>query len=254
MSFVATAIVGSAVIGGVSSYLGAEAQADAAAASADASLTASRESNELTREMYEQGREDLEPWMIAGENALGRLESQPDFKFTASEFEFMADPSYDFRKQEGINALDQSAASRGRVLSGAQDKAVVGYAGDMASQEYSNAYSRWQSEEGNRFNRELSEFNANESSDRYLAGQGQASAAGVAGAGAQMASTSAQTSMAGATAAGNAYMAAGDATAAGYAGVATAANQGIENFLLAPSPSAATSYSGFNDSVNPSWG
>lgn len=232
MSIIVGAIVGTSVIGaGVSMYAAGQ-QADATQAAGDMSLAATRESNALTKEMYEQGREDMEPWRVAGENAIQRIEAQPDFKFDASEFQFMSDPGYSFRLEEGINALDASAASRGRLQSGAQQKAIVGYGQDMASQEYKNAYNRWQSEEQNRFEREKAVFNTNENRDRYLAGQGQAAAAGTASSGNQMADTSARTAMAGATAAGNAAIAGGNAMAAGAQGVATSFNTGVENYLL----------------------
>jgi len=232
MSFIATAVIGSAVIGVGGAYLAGEAQIDAAGQSADATLTTSRESNALTKEMYEQGREDMMPWMVAGENAIKRLEDQPDFKFNAQEFEFMADPGYQFRLQEGIDALDQSAASRGRTQSGAQGKAIAGYAGDMASQEYSNAFNRWQSEESNRYGRELGTYNTNTQQDQFLSGQGQAAAAGVGAAGTNMAATSSANTMAAGRSASNAYLAAGEATAGAYTGAATAINQGIGNYLL----------------------
>lgn len=52
------------------------------------------------------------------------------------------DPSYQFRLNQGINALDKSASARGMLLSGAQQKAINNYAQDTASQEYANAYNR----------------------------------------------------------------------------------------------------------------
>lgn len=226
------AIVGTAVVGGAASYLAAGEQAGAAKAASNQSLQATRETNALTKEMYEQGREDLEPWMIAGENAIKKLETQPDFRFTSKDFKFMADPGFEFRLNEGINALDRSAASRGRILSGAQDKAITSYGQDMASQEYQNAYNRWQSEEANRFNREQSVYNTNENHDRYLAGQGQAAAAGQAAAGNDMANTTANTTMAGITASNNALISAGDANASGITGIAKSINRGVENYLL----------------------
>lgn len=226
------AIVGTSIVGaGVSMYAAGE-QADAAEAAGNMSLSATRESNALTRQMHEEGREDLEPWRMAGENAIKRLEERPDFSFTAEEFEFMADPGYEFRLQEGINALDRSAASKGRLLSGAQDKAVTKYAGDMASKEYGNAFGRWQSEEGNRFSREQTEYNTNDNRDRYLAGQGQAAAAGSAAAGNDMARTTANTTMSGAAQAGNAVIAGGNAMAQGAENFGTAINTGVENYLL----------------------
>jgi hypothetical protein len=47
-------------------------------------------------------------------------------------------PGYQFRLQEGINSRDASAASRGLLLSGAQQRAVERFGQDFASNEYGN--------------------------------------------------------------------------------------------------------------------
>lgn len=51
-------------------------------------------------------------------------------------------PGYDFRMQEGINALDTSAASRGSLFSGATQKALTRYGQDYATGEYNNYLNR----------------------------------------------------------------------------------------------------------------
>jgi len=62
--------------------------------------------------------------------------------FSASDFQ--ADPGYAFRLSEGMKALDRTAASRGGLLSGATLKGAQRYGSDLASQEYGNAYNRFQ--------------------------------------------------------------------------------------------------------------
>lgn len=52
------------------------------------------------------------------------------------------DPGYDFRFSQGVKALQNSAASRGTLLTGGTLKALAGFGQDMASQEYSNAFGR----------------------------------------------------------------------------------------------------------------
>ena len=78
--------------------------------------------------------------------------------FGASDFQ--ADPGYAFRLSEGMKALDRTAASRGGLLSGATLKGAQRYGSDLASQEYQNAFNRYQAnraqqaqEYGNAFNR-----------------------------------------------------------------------------------------------------
>lgn len=199
MAWVAVAVgVGTAVVGAYGASKSAEAVGDASAAS-----------NELQMAMYEQTREDQEPWRIAGANALKRVEDTPDFKFTSKDFMEMKDPSYEWRVSEGINAMDRSAASRGRLLSGAQDKAITRYGQEAGAQEYSNA-----------FNKKLTEYNANLAKDQSLAQVGQSATNVVAGVGANTANAMSK-----------ATLAAGQAQSEAYGGIATSINQGAENYL-----------------------
>lgn len=55
---------------------------------------------------------------------------------------FQADPSYQFRLNEGQNALNRSLAAKGGLLSGSAVKAGQRYASDYASQEYGNYWNR----------------------------------------------------------------------------------------------------------------
>lgn len=63
------------------------------------------------------------------------------------------DPSYQFRLDEGLKALQRSAAAKGTLLTGGTMKALERFAQDYASTEYSNAYARAASEQGNDFDR-----------------------------------------------------------------------------------------------------
>jgi len=199
MSWVATAIVGSAVVGGVATYYATEE-----------SGKATEKAIASTEAQYQQTREDQEPWRIAGEKALQTIQDTPDFQFTAQDFEAMKDPGYQFRMEEGVNALDRSAASRGRLLSGAQDRAVTRYSQGLASQEYGNA-----------FNRALTTNQANLGKQQSLAGIGQNALNITNQAGQQS------------TAAINALnMNQAQTTANMYGNLAQTANQGIGNYLL----------------------
>lgn len=52
------------------------------------------------------------------------------------------DPGYKFRLDQGMQALQNSAAARGGLLSGNTAQAITNYAQDYASNEYSNVYNR----------------------------------------------------------------------------------------------------------------
>lgn len=75
------------------------------------------------------------------------------FQKTFGDTEFQGDPGYQFRLQQGQNALQQSAAAQGGLLSGAAAKALSKYNQNFASNEYQNAYNRFTNDQNNRFNR-----------------------------------------------------------------------------------------------------
>jgi hypothetical protein len=57
--------------------------------------------------------------------------------------ELQMDPGYAFREQQGMQAVNRSAAAAAGLQSGAALKAAQRFGQDMASQEYGNAYSRF---------------------------------------------------------------------------------------------------------------
>jgi len=128
------AILGAAGVGALASRSASKTQAGAAAQAAD-----------LQQQQYEQTRQDLEPWRKAGVNALGKLEGMADYTMFGPE-QFSKDPGYGFRLSEGQKALERSAAARGGLISGGALKAATRFGQDMGSQEYSNAFNRYQIE------------------------------------------------------------------------------------------------------------
>jgi len=67
--------------------------------------------------------------------------------------QFVKDPGYDFRLQQGTNTLQNSLAARGGLFSGAAGKALTQYGQDYGSNEYQNAYSRFTGDQTNMYNR-----------------------------------------------------------------------------------------------------
>lgn len=90
-------------------------------------------------------------------------------KFDNSTFE--KDPGYQFRMDEGNKALNNSLAAKGGLLSGAAAKAATRYNQDYASNEYNQAYGRFNADQTNLYNRLMG-----------FADKGQSAAAGSAGA------------------------------------------------------------------------
>lgn len=137
-------MVPAAIIG--SSLLGSSSARSAGAAQADAANRAS----DLQYQMFKEQSALQEPWRKAGETALNKLIPEATNYTPFGMDQFQADPGYGFRLKEGMRALEQSAAARGGLLSGNTGKALTRYGQDAASQEYQNAFNRYQTERASR--------------------------------------------------------------------------------------------------------
>jgi hypothetical protein len=192
-----TAIIGSAILGAASSRSAAKTQANAANRAAD-----------ISQQQYEQTRQDLEPWRKAGEGALNKLIPLSEYqKFGMDQFQ--QDPGYAFRLSEGQKTLDRSAAARGGLISGGALRAATRYGQDMGSQEYQNAFNRYQIER-----------NAQLAPLQSLAGIGQTTATQLGQSGAANAAN-----------VGNYLTGGAAAQAAGQVGMANAFTGGLGTYL-----------------------
>lgn len=132
-------IVGGAILG--STLL----SSNAAGKAADVQSAASDRAAQLQKEMFDKQVELQAPWRQAGERALGKLEAASNYTpFSMNQFN--ADPGYAFRLAEGQKALERSAAARGGLISGSALKAAERFGQDYGSQEYTNAFNRYQTE------------------------------------------------------------------------------------------------------------
>lgn len=192
------AIIGSSLIGGASSRSAAGTQAAAADRAA-----------ELQREMFERQVELSKPYREAGQVALNKLIPLATEYTPFGMQQFQQDPGYAFRLSEGQKALERSAAARGGLLGGATGKALTRYGQEMGSQEYQNAFNRYQAERQARLNPLQS-----------LAGVGQTTSQQLGAAGQQMASN-----------VGEAIGAGAQARASGYMGAAGALGGGLNQYL-----------------------
>lgn len=221
---VAAAVIGSAVVGGAvsasSSSKAAKAQQNAANTASAAQLQAAQDSNELQKAIYDQNRTDATPWRNAGVAALGQLATgmQPGGSLSTpfSMANFQADPGYQFRLDQGNKSIEQSAAARGNQLSGATMKALQKYGQGVASDEYNNAYNRFNNDQNTQFNR-LS----------GIAGTGQTATNQIANMGQNYAGAVNSNSMNAANNIANNIIGAGNARASGYVGQANAVNNAI---------------------------
>jgi hypothetical protein len=241
----AGAMLATAGVGLVGSMLGADAAGDAAATQAGAadrasenSLTASRESNALQKQMFDKQIELNQPFRDAGLTGQNRLMEllglggntgaagygSATKNFSMGDFE--ADPGYQWRLQQGQQALERSAAARGGLLSGRAAKDMTNYAQGAASQEYGNVY-----------NRKFNEFQTNRTNQlnplQSLAGMSQTASGAMSNAAGNYGTNVGNTLTSTANTVGNNMMGAGNARASGYVGQANALNQGISGGINA---------------------
>lgn len=98
----------------------------------------------MQQEQQARAEKQFTPYATAGRDSLSRYQAnignQPTYQNTLANL--VNDPGYQFRLQQGQETLENSAAARGSLLSGATLKDLQGYAQGMASQEGAAAYSR----------------------------------------------------------------------------------------------------------------
>ena len=220
---VAAAIVGGAVIGGIASNSAASKGAKAADRASDLSNQQYQQTRTDQLAQLAQQRADGAPYREAGYGALsqlvGGMKPGGDLNRNFSMADYQADPGYQFRQQEGEQGINRAATASGARYSGATLKALQRFNSGLASQEYGNAYSRFNSDMGNRFNR-LS----------ALAGTGQTAVSQAGQAGQNAYGNIAAAGQANSSAQGNAAQAAAAARASGYVGTANAINSGIGQY------------------------
>jgi len=201
-----------------SSLLGANAAQKAAITQAKATA----DSNALVSKMYEEQKALQQPYVAGGTAAQNRMltllglqggdTTSADYgsankNFTPSDL--TTDPSYQFRLSEGLKSLDRQAAARGGLISGGAIKAAQEYGQQSASQEYQNAFNRYQTNRSN-----MLQPLGN------LITSGQNAAAGVGTAAANYGNTVSNNLQSGAA-----------ATAAGDVGTANAISGGVSQYL-----------------------
>jgi hypothetical protein len=128
-------------------------------------------------------------------------------QYTPEEFAKGIDPGYQFRLQQGQEATNRMANMGGGLISGNALKGQEDYTQGLASQEFSNAFNRRQTERSNIFNTLL----------------------GIANIGNSAYNTSAQTGAQAAGTVGNTIQNIGSAQAGGTVGAANAITGGIQN-------------------------
>ena len=210
MPWMALAIGGSALLGASASKSAANTQA-----------AATDRAGELQREMFQEQNRLQEPFRQGGMAAQNKLLTYfglpggtegADYGKYARDFgmsDFTTDPGYGFRLAEGQKTLDRQAAARGGLISGGALKAAQRYGQEMGSQEFQNAFNRYQTNRANQLQPLQS-----------LMGAGQTATNTMGTAAANYGSN-----------AGNLMTSGGAARASGYVGGANALTSGLGQYM-----------------------
>jgi hypothetical protein len=162
MSWVAAAVGGSAVIGGV---LGSNASKDAARAQGDSA----KDAMQLQREQWASARADNAPFLATGTAANKRLamllgiggdsgaEGSGDLTAEVQRGGFEADPVYQsglkFGADQGRDAINARATAGGMYDSGATLKALDPFGNDYGSTKANESFNRFNTSNDSIFNR-----------------------------------------------------------------------------------------------------
>jgi hypothetical protein len=206
------AILGAGLLGAGASIWGANKAADAQKESANQAAAAQQQAMEYQKANYEKTSGNLNPFIQSGQGANNLLSSfyglngsNPALGESALAA-FAKSPDYQFAMKEGIGALDNSAASKGSLMSGNQMRAVTEYGSGLATQNLSNYLTRLSG----------------------MSGQG-IQAGGMLG---QIGTGAGNSVGASATNLGNSYMASGTAEASGILGSVKGFNSGLNTLSL----------------------
>jgi len=113
---------------------------------ADAIKSAQDSANATQKAEETQARTDLAPYNAAGSSAVKTTADLSGANgldaATAAQANFLKSPGYDFQLSEGLRAVDQGAASKGILHSGATIKAETAYGEGLAQQDFTSYYNR----------------------------------------------------------------------------------------------------------------
>ena len=253
-----TSAIGSIAGGAIASSganKAASTQSDAALQAAQLQHQDAQDALNFQKQQYTTQQQQLAPWLSAGTTAINQLagEQVPGFQAPTAATE-QNDPGYQFRLQQGMDALQNSAAAKGGLLSGNTQKGIQDYAQQYASNEYGNVY-----------NRAMNEYNTNVIGPynrlSSLAGVGQQAQATGAAQGQAASNNVTNIDLTSGAQQGNAIQAAAAARASGYAGSANAwggalsgASNSVTQSILLSKLLNGNTYGSTNPGATMGWG
>jgi len=180
------------------SYAGQQGQANAAESAAQLQAQEAANSLAFQKQEWQTQQQNEAPFLQAGQTAIGDLSgllapggglSQGwTGQFTApTAAQAEATPGYQFTLQQGQNAIQNSAAAQGNLLSGGTEAALDQYSQGLASTnyqqafnnaftQYGTAYNTFENNQANQFNRLASVAGLGQTTAGQLGQQGQQAA------------------------------------------------------------------------------
>lgn len=199
----------------------------------NAQMAMNRENIDFQNQLFNKQADLNKPWREQGLEALKRYDENPAFSFKMKDFNFEADPAYQFRQDEAQRAIERGASARGNIMSGGTDRGLMKYSQNLASQEYGNAFNRFNQSENQRFNREKSVYDANQNRNINMMNIGRGATAQTQQAGNVMGSAIGNSLNRMGTAQAQGYQNIGNANAQGTLNQSTAQNQLLSNAIYA---------------------
>jgi len=149
-----TWIAASSIMAG-GSIAGGLIGASSARKAAEMQANAAREAIAQQREMFNIQNEQQRPYREAGYSALSDISNMKPYltkQFGQEDFQAGIDPSYNFRLAQGNLATTNLANQAGGLVSGNTLQGLTNYGQGAASQEFQNAFNRFQTQRGNIYN------------------------------------------------------------------------------------------------------
>ncbi len=154
--FIAPAIIGSAIVGGVTSLISANTQSDAAQNAAQIQADAATAAAQRQDATFQSLRGDVQPFINAGKDALNALApmigtapgTSPQTAALTAPFnptieQLEKTPGYQFTLDQGQKAVANKFAGMGLGTSGALGKGLADYASGLASNTFQQQFNNY---------------------------------------------------------------------------------------------------------------
>jgi hypothetical protein len=114
--------------------------------SSNAASSSADKANDTQRQALEVSRADLEPWRTAGQGALTGVQNAAGLNgqegYDAALSAFHTSPGYQFQLDQGLRAIDATAAAGSGARNGSVTKAALTFGTGLADKEFTDYYNR----------------------------------------------------------------------------------------------------------------